>query len=221
MKNLMPVYNEIARIPLIVHLPGDRRAGQRMASLSQTTDLMPTFLDYFGVANPPYLHGSSLRPALEADLAVHDSLIFGYFGMALNATDGRHVYLRNPVAEATTVYAYTSMPTAFHDFMSREELAQAEMGRFLGHTYNIPVYKVPQGSQVRTSLPGRPPHRHDGYHDASGRYEPHHELFDLAADPGQLRPLTDPALEAHFTGLLRRQLHRIQAPIENFARLGL
>ena len=48
MKNLMPVYNEIAHIPLIVHVPGDRRAGDRIAALTQTTDLMPTFLDFFG-----------------------------------------------------------------------------------------------------------------------------------------------------------------------------
>jgi arylsulfatase A-like enzyme len=221
MKNQMPVYNEIARIPLIVHLPGSRRAGARINALTQSTDLMPTFLDYLGAPAPPHLHGASLRPALEADRAVHDSLIFGYFGMALNATDGRHVYLRNPVAPETTVYAYTSMPTQFHGFMSREELAHAEMGRFLGHTYNIPVYKVPQGGRQPTGRVGQPPHRHGGYLDASGAYDPHHELFDLAADPAQQAPLRDDALEGRFRDLLRAQLARVRAPEEQFARLGL
>lgn len=221
MKNMMPVYNEIARIPLIVHLPGDRRAGQRLSTLTQTTDIMPTILDYFGVANPPYLHGSSLRPALEADLAVHDSLIFGYFGMALNATDGRYTYFRNPIAETTTVYAYTSMPTTFHGFMTREELAQAQMGRFLGHTYNIPVYKVPQSGRRATGQPGQAPHRHGGYRDQTGQYQPHHELFDLNGDPGQSQPVTDPALEARFMETMRRHLYRVQAPGEQFGRLGL
>jgi arylsulfatase A-like enzyme len=230
MKNLMPVYNEIARIPLIVHLPGDRRAGRRVESLTQTTDLMPTFLDYFGAPAPPHLQGTSLRPALEGDGAVHDSLIYGYFGMALNATDGRHTYFRNPVEPETLVHAYTAMPTQFHAFMSREELAQAQMGRFLSHTYNIPVYKVPQV--------GRPPLRHrDVEGDAldtvppSGAlmpaappregYQPGHELYDLAADPGQERPLRDEALEARFGELLRAQLRRVAAPAEHLARLGL
>lgn len=209
MKNLMPVYNEIARIPLIVHLPGSRRAGARVGALTQTTDLMPTLLDYFGTPAPPHVHGASLRPALEAGAAVHDSLIYGYFGMALNATDGRCTYFRDPVQHPATVYAYTAMPTQFHAFMTREELAQAQMGRFLGHTYNIPVYRVPQA--------GKPPHRHE----AAEPYAARHELYDLAADPGQERPLDDPATERHFEDLLRAHLTRVQAPAEQAARLGL
>ena len=228
MKNAMPVYNEIARIPLIVHLPGSRRAGSRVSSLTQSTDLMPTILDWFGQENPPYLHGTSLRPALEGDTAVHDSLIFGYFGMALNATDGRHVYLRNPITPDATVYAYTAMPTTFHDFLPREQLAQADRGRFLGHTYNIPVYKIPQSGklphglhaasdrQVHSIVPGTP-----GTQNSAEPYTPRHDLYDLAADPAQAAPLTDLALEARFCDLLRTHLARIHAPQENLARLGL
>ena len=43
MKNFMPMYNEIVRIPLIVHLPHDEKAGARCNALTQTIDLMPTF----------------------------------------------------------------------------------------------------------------------------------------------------------------------------------
>ncbi len=92
MKNAMPVYNEIAHIPLIVHLPGSARAGTRVSALTQTTDLMPTMLDWFNAPPPPHVHGTSLRPALEAGEAVHDSIIYGYFGMALNATDGPPIF---------------------------------------------------------------------------------------------------------------------------------
>src|SRR5262249_18577465 len=46
MKNFMPLYCEIVRIPLIIHLPGGQRAGSRVSALTQTIDLMPTFLDY-------------------------------------------------------------------------------------------------------------------------------------------------------------------------------
>jgi arylsulfatase A-like enzyme len=211
MKNMMPVYNEIARIPLIVHLPGSQRAGSRVTALTQTTDLMPTFLDYFGAAPPPHLHGTSLRPALESNQAVHDSIIYGYFGMALNLTDGRHTYFRNPVSAETAVYAYTAMPTAFHSFLPREALAQAELGRFLGHTYNIPVYKVPQKGQA--------PHRHGV--EKPEHYQPIHDLYDLASDPGQDHPVTNPELEAHFCELLRGHLARVGAPGEHLERLGL
>ena len=193
-----------------------------MAALTQTTDLMPTFLDYFGVPAPPHVHGRSLRPTWEAGEAVHDSLIFGYFGMALNATDGRYTYFRNPVVPDATVYAYTAMPVSLRSFMERGDLARAETGRFLGHTYNIPVYKVPQEKGLQGGkIPLGPPHRHDGYLDAAGHYDPHHELFDLIADPRQETPLRDPALEARFRDLLRAHLARVAAPPEQFARLGL
>ncbi len=213
MKNTMPVYSEIARIPLIVHLPGSQGAGARVSALTQTTDLMPTFLDWFGAPVPPHLHAASLRPALEADEPVHDSLIYGYFGMALNATDGRHTYFRNPVSGESLLYAYTAMPTGFHNFLPREELAGAEFGRFLGHTYNIPVYKIPQPGGV--SLGNRSLDR------AAVEQTRPHELYDIAADPGQERPLADPALEGRFCDLLRAHLARVKAPEEQYARLGL
>ncbi|MEJ7652829.1 MAG: sulfatase-like hydrolase/transferase, partial [Chloroflexia bacterium] len=211
MKNMMPVYNEIAHIPLIVHLPGDRRAGARVQSLTQTTDLMPTFLDYFQAPAPPHLHGVSLRPVLEGGEgeSVHDTVIYGYFGMALNITDGGRTYFRNPVEGESLLYAYTSMPTAFHDFLPREQLAQAEMGRYLSHTYNIPVYKVPQT--------GKAPHRRA---DAVGLAS-EHELYDLASDPGQARPLADADAEERFIVALRTHLERVDAPPEQARRLGL
>jgi len=213
MKNMMPVYDEIARIPLIVHLPSAQRAGARVSALTQSTDLMPTYLDYFDAPVPPHLHGTSLRPALEADQAVHDSIMYGYFGMALNVTDGHHTYFRNPVQEESTVYAYTAMPTQFHGFMPREQLADAEMGRFLSHTYNIPLYKVPQKTVG--------PHRHGGNTGPNGEYVPFHELFDVVADPRQERPLSDPAQESRCCDLLRAHLERVKAPEGHRERLGL
>jgi len=209
MKNAMPVYNEIAHIPLIVHLPGSQRAGTRVAALTQTTDLMPTMLDWFATPSPPHLHGTSLRPVLESGAAAHDSIIYGYFGMALNATDGRSTYFRNPIKAETLLYAYTAMPTQFHGFMPREQLAQAQMDRFLGHTYNIPVFKIPQV--------GRAPH----HHAAEGPYTPRHELFDIIADPDQQRRVEDQVREAEWCAAMRTHLERIEAPAEQFDRLGL
>jgi hypothetical protein len=210
MKLYMPVYNEIARLPLVVHLPGSARAGHRVAALTQTTDLMPTYLDYFGVPLPPHVHASSLRPVLEEDATIHESLIYGYFGMAVNVTDGRHTYFRNPVEPDSTVYAYTAMPSQHHGFIPRERLAEAETGRFLCHTYNVPLYKIP--------MKGRTPLHH---RRQDGSYEPFHELFDVAADPAQDHPIDDPALEGRMCDLIRQQLERVQAPPGQLERLGL
>src|SRR5260221_12807497 len=67
MKNYMPMFNEIVRIPLVVHLPGGERAGQRCSALTQTIDVMPTFLDYHGCPIPPHVYGRSLRGAIEGE----------------------------------------------------------------------------------------------------------------------------------------------------------
>src|SRR5690349_6913461 len=89
MKNFMPLYCEIVRIPLVVHLPGGQRAGSRVSALTQTIDLMPTFLEFFDCPTPPHVYGRSLFPTLEGK-PIREDAIFGYFGKATNVTDGRH-----------------------------------------------------------------------------------------------------------------------------------
>jgi arylsulfatase A-like enzyme len=210
MKNFMPMYNELVRIPLIVHLPGGEHAGKRVAALTQTIDLMPTFLDFHGCPAPPHIYGRSLRPALNGERLRQDC-IFGYFGKALNITDGRHVYFRNPVNEdGGPLYEYTAMPVAgLNRWYPRELYPEMEMGRYFGHTYNMPLYRIPSKGQVPT--------HHEGEESYAGR----HQLFDTAGDPQQLAPLDDAALETHFTRRIAAHLKACEAPTEQYTRLGI
>ena len=61
------VYEEIAHIPLIVkggaYMPSPR--GAVYPSVASHVDLVPTFLDYFGVEIPPSLSGVSMRSIIE------------------------------------------------------------------------------------------------------------------------------------------------------------
>ena len=61
------LYDEVLRIPLLIVPPGSASASApRMRDdLVGLSDLLPTALDYAGVALPPLVHGRSLRPALE------------------------------------------------------------------------------------------------------------------------------------------------------------
>jgi len=209
MKNYMPVYNEIVRIPLIIKPPGNKQNGARVSAFSQTIDIMPTILDFFGVETPPHVHGRSLRPALEGEDGRADG-IFGYFGKATNVTDGRYVYMRNPVnADGGPLHAYTAMPGGFRHWVSRKENDMMEMGRYFGHTYNMPLYKIPSVGEIPRSLPGEE------------TYQARHQLFDVLNDPHQIAPLHDPTLEKHFCGRIVHHLRRCEAPPEQFARLGL
>ena len=46
-------------------------------------------------------------------------------------------------------------------------------------------------------------------------------LFDLQEDPGQERPLDDPEVEEMMIDHLIREMRANDAPIEQYARLGL
>jgi arylsulfatase A-like enzyme len=210
MKSHQPVYNEIAHIPLMAHLPGSKHAGRRVAAMTQTFDIMPTILDYMNCPLPPHVQGKSLRPVFDGGELRSDG-IFGYFGMATNITDGKHVYFRNPVNEdAGPLHSYTSIPIqGMKKWYSRDRHESMEMGRFFDHTYNLPLYKIPTAGQPPRPAPGQP--------SFVGR----HELFDIVADPKQLHPLNNPQLEADFVRRLKKRLKACQAPVEQYTRLGL
>jgi len=149
----MPVFNEIARLPLIIHYPGQSKAqSKRVSALTQSIDIMPTILQHHQAAIPRHVLGKSLLPLLDGSQdKVRSDLIFGYFGMATNVTDGDHVYFRNPVnPDGGPLYEYTATPTWFeHQLMrgywqkKRRLFSQVEMGRYFGHTYNLPLYRCP------------------------------------------------------------------------------
>jgi arylsulfatase A-like enzyme len=210
MKMFMPAYPEIARIPLVIKPPRTRQS-QRVNAVTQTTDVMPTFLDFNGCPPPPHVSGLSLRPLMENGASWNrEDIIFGYFGMAVNITDGRHLYMRNPVREdGGPLHAYTAMPTEFiNSWFSRDLYDRIEMGRYLGHTYNIPLYKVPQRGRVPMAAPGQP------------SFLGKHELFALPYT-SEDEPVSDPKVEARFARRIVEHLKRIGAPDEQLARLGL
>lgn len=209
MKNVMPLFNEIVRIPLIVKHPGNKHGGTRNASFTQTMDLMPTFLDFFGCVVPPHVYGKSLLA--NAKTPDRSSGIFGYFGMAMNVTDGRHVYMRNPVnADAGPLHAYTAMPIAgMNRYYPRSIHERMEMGRYFGHTYNLPLYKIPEKGLIPVPVAGEK------------SFQGRHVLYDVVSDPKQEHPIQNETLEKYFQEEIRRHLKNLEAPAEQYTRLGL
>ena len=59
-----PNYTGVARIPLIIHLPGQRK-GLRLKQIVQPWDLTPTVLGAFGMPAPPEFLGQSLLPVID------------------------------------------------------------------------------------------------------------------------------------------------------------
>jgi len=57
-------YEEYARVPLLIKLPGAGPRGLRIPALVSTLDLMPTILDLAGIEPNPEIQGRSLVPLL-------------------------------------------------------------------------------------------------------------------------------------------------------------
>ena len=64
-----PLYREVSRVPLLVHVPGI--AARRSDALVQAIDVTPTVLDVAGAKVPGGLHGSSLLSLLHGDCDTH------------------------------------------------------------------------------------------------------------------------------------------------------
>ncbi len=212
-KNRMTLYEEIAHIPLFVHHPQMAVAdGARRRALTQTIDLAPTFLDIFGAARPAEMQGHSLLPALADDQVLRQGALFGYFGGAVNVTDGRHTYHRYPPdLRSQEIYQYTLMPMHLKSLFLPAELAPAELSRPLAFTKGAPVLKVPVAPEGPW-FQGYPP---------GTLLESTTRLFDLATDPGQEHPLDDPTLETAMMRLMAELMVGNDAPPEALARVGL
>ncbi|PYG32516.1 sulfatase [Pelagimonas varians] len=212
-KNRMPCYDEVARIPLFVHHPAHAgQAGTRRAALTQTIDIMPTLLDGFDQPCDLGSTAQSLLPSLADPKAkLRETIIYGYFGGAVNLTDGRHTYMRYPEnMGATNLNEYTLMPAHMLVPFSQNELQAASFCDDLAFSDGYPVLKIP----VQESSGWFNSHGPGAMEDCES------VIFDLADDPEQKNPVRDAVLEASLAGAMHDQMILNKAPDEAFVRLG-
>jgi arylsulfatase A-like enzyme len=82
-------YETVLRTPLVLWIPGVE-PGRRREALAENLDLVPTLLDYLGVASTDLdFDGASLRPVIEADRPIRRRS-FGVQGVTRTVSDGRY-----------------------------------------------------------------------------------------------------------------------------------
>lgn len=213
-KNRMHVYQEIAHIPLFIHHPACASlAGTRCGRLTQTMDLMPTFLDASDILVPNSVAGCSLLPMMsDPDMRLHDSIIYGHFGGSVNITDGRYTYFRYPLSmKNQELFQYTLMPTHMLQFFTYEEILSATLESGSAFSRGMPLLKVP----VTRASPWYQSHGPAKMEDTQT------VLFDIETDPEQLNPLSAPGIEERLLRQLVIRLKEADAPEEAFRRFGL
>jgi arylsulfatase A-like enzyme len=202
-KVVMPFYNEIAHTPLFIWDPRSQVCGQRRTALVQTIDLAPTLLDYFGVAIPADMLGAALKETILSDQPVRQAGLFGIHGGQVNITDGHYVYMRAPVtADNAPLADYTLMPTHMRGPFKVTELQDIQLAAPFSFTKGCKLMKINAAAWPNT-------------HPYSTL------LFDLDADPQELHPIQDAAVEARLVRQMVELLKANDAPQEQFVRLGL
>lgn len=68
-----PLYEEIARVPLLIHVPGVK--AQRVNTLVSLADLMPTTLELVEVEIPDTVQAQSMVPALKGELTEREFVV--------------------------------------------------------------------------------------------------------------------------------------------------
>jgi len=214
-KNLPPFFDILTHIPLFVSFPGMKpKPGSRSNLLTSQIDVYPTVAEALGLKIPKSwkYHGFSMLPALRGKAkSVRDIAHTGYFGASLVATDGRHTLHKFPAREDNQpLYMYGINLEQFHK-RDKAPYVKAETGRFLPYTDAI-VYRVKLE---------QPPAL--GKTSAAVKGVVRDLLFDLKAGDNieQNIHAKRPDVVARLTKKLIADLKRIEAPAEQFERLGL
>lgn len=211
-KNKMPYYEEISHIPLMVWNPdAATKSGTTVNALTQTTDLMPTILDLYGIAPPAEVTSHSVLPLLHGEKPVRDTAILGMFAGPICVTDGRYTYYRFPKdIDGPPLPAYTVMPSHMENLFSGGEMQSAQMVPPFDFTKGSPVMRIELDPDIGETGRDCVANWHDGSC-----------LFDLHADPGQLTPINDPDTIERLTSAIVEHLVAHNAPEEIYAHYGV
>lgn len=193
--------------PLFIHNP--RSPGQRRcAALTQTIDLAPTVLDFFGLPAPKDMLGHSLLSVMDNGAPVRQSAIMGAHGAQIICTDGRYKYVLAPRHPNKPLYNYTLMPTHMRGRFPAEELQSAVLAPPFSFTKGCPVLKTGDYDFYRSQAS-------DGSHSLQTL------LFDRANDPDENSPIVDDTVERYMRSEILRHLRENDAPEEQYRRMGL
>ena len=137
-------------------------------------------------------------------------------GFHVNVTDGRYVYMRAPVREhVDQLYDYMQTPTSYPNTVTLDKLRQSELVWDFSFTKGTPLLRLPGNCMGMISDDPKSLYAPDGLYGEGDL------LFDLEADPRQLSPIQDEAVEARMKAAMIRLMKENEAPAEQYTRLGL
>jgi len=206
-----PIYGTLGHTPLLVWFPG-RPVGS-IEALTTNVDLHATLIDLFQVEAEHRTHGRSLLPLLrDEEHSIRAWALAGIYGRHVHVIDEQRNYGRAPVGDNTPLAIWSNrwstLPLRhFPQLRFPRPDDRASLDFMPGSA--IPVIRQPFAPG--DMLP----------YWAAGTTPGDHVLFDRGEDPGEERNLAGSDAEKAAVDLLRAALDEIDAPAEQFRRLGL
>ena len=210
-KPAAPIYNPLGHIPLMVAWPG--RAAGATEALTTNVDIFATLVDLFGVAPKHRTHGTSFAPVLSGEQReTREHLLAGVWGREVHLIDKETKYARAPedgnFPLSMWSNRWSSMPV--HHSAPEYEFPTPDERAWLD---NMPGSKIPVIRQPFADGDLLP-------FWAYGRFSGNH-LFDLKNDPAEDENRAGEQREREAADRLREAMKAIEAPDDQFARLGL
>lgn len=211
-KPRVPAYETMSHIPLLVAWPG--KPSGRADTLTTTVDLFATIADVFDVEPQHRTHGRSLAPVLQGDTSgVRDWVLTGIWGREVHVTDGRLKYARAPAAGNRPLSMWSNRWSTMIPIPDMPELRlpRPDQRARLDH---MPGTQVPV---IRQPFAPEDPTPYWAWGDFTGDH-----LYDLGEDPDEEHNLaSDSKAAVNAAELLRAALQTVEAPDDQFHRLGL
>ena len=209
-KPAAPVYEPLGHIPLMVSWPGV--VPSSTSALTTSVDLFATIAELFGVQARHRTHGRSLIALIRGEVtSVREFVLCGVWGREVHLVDDKDKYARAPAGANAPLSLWSNrwstMPVpSYPDLRLPLPDDRARLDRMPGS--RVPVIRQPfrQGDM----LP----------YWALGPFDGNH-LYDLHDDPGEENNLAGSRAERDLADKLREALKQVEAPSDQFVRLGL
>lgn len=205
----VPVYEPLGHIPLMIAWPGVTPGTSD--ALTTSVDIHATLVDIFGASVSHRTHGESLVPLLSGrGTLAREHLLAGVWGREVHLIDKDWKYARAPLGENEPLSMWSNrwstMPTANPKVRLPLPDDRAVLDRMPGS--KVPVIRQP--FRAGDMLP----------YWARGSFSGNH-LYHLRDDPAEDENRAGEAPERAAVDQLREALKAIEAPDDQFVRLGL
>ena len=212
-KPSVPQYEPLGHTPLLIHWPGVDGGGTCDA-LTTNVDIFATLTDIFDVEVDHRTHGESLAPLLDGSAtSVRDWALGGVWGNWVQVTDGTTKYARAPVDANLPLSLWSNrwstMPLHIPGMVNMPPPDNRAWLDTMPGT-DVPVLRQPFDEGDALPLWA-----------ASHRSVDEHHLYDLDLDPDEGENRAGEAREAEMLDLLRAALDAVDAPRDQYERLGI